>query len=304
MRSIQNQEEEKVIPSSDELNYEALDNDTLCKVPDQDCSNDEAFVKHQADSTVPSKENTHSEPDKGKKSENRDVEIEDNDEVKKEIGETVGEEKELKKSEEEDINKTNETSQDEELPNEELPNEETPMLEVTPYQSQDNSISKEDEGQPEDLASSSHSQTVDPLVKKRVSPSTNKVFNTLSDTQAFVSQSSPRCDYAFEQAVPGQPTIPEKELGHELSSCLVAPKEHVVTLKQPLQQTNTKNEMVCVGNPGKEFFEKIKVVLQYPLPMISTEWDSFLTLPVEAELVSKQNQELIVAKLGFIPTGK
>ena len=299
MRSIQNQEEENVIPSSDELSYEALDNDNLCKVPDQDCSNDEVFVEHQADSTVPSKENTHSEPDRGDKSENRDVEVEDNDEVKKEIGETVEEEKELKKSEEEDINKTNETSQDEELPN-----EETPMLEVTPYQSQDNSISKEDEGQPENLASSSRSQTVDPLVKKRVSSSTNKVFNTFSDTQAFVSQSSPRCDYAFEQAVPGQPTIPEKELGHDLSSCLVAPKEHVVTLKQPLQQTNTKNEMVCVSNSGKEFFEKIKVVLRYPLPMISTEWDSFLTLPVEAEHVSKQSQELIVAKFSFIPTGK
>ena len=296
MRSIQNQDEEKVIPSSDELSYEALDNDSLCKVPDQDCSNDEVFLEHQSDSTVLSKENTHSEPDRGYKSENRDVEVEDNDEVKTEIGKTVEEEKELKKSEEEDIN---EPSQDKEL----LLNEETPMLEVTPYQSQDNSISKVDEGQPEDLASSSRSQTVDPLVKKRVSSSTNKVFKTLSDTQAFVSQSSPRCDYSFEQAMPGQPTIPEKELGHDLSSCLVAPKEHVI-LKQPLQQTNTKNEMVCVGNPGKEFFEKIKVVLQHPLPMISTEWDSFLTLPVEAELVSKQNQELIVAKLGFIPRGK
>lgn len=290
MRSIQNQDEEKVISSSDD---EALDNDTLCKVPDEDCSNDEVFVEHQADSTVPSKENTHSEPDRGY---NRDVEVEDNDEVETETGETVEEEKELKKSEEKDIN---EPSQDKEL----LRNEETPMLEVTPYQSQDNSISKVDEGQPEDLASSSRSQTVDPLVKKRVSSSTNKVFKTLSDTQAFVSQSSPRCDYSFEQAIPGQPTIPEKELGHDLSSCLVAPKEHVI-LKQPLQQTNTKNEMVCVGNPGKEFFEKIKVVLQHPLPMISTEWDSFLTLPVEAELVSKQNQELIVAKLGFIPRGK
>lgn len=162
----------------------------------------------------------------------------------------------------------------------------------------DNSISKVDEGQPEDLASSSRSQTVDPLVKKRVSSSTNKVFNPLSDTQAFVSQSLPRCDYSFEQAVPGQPTIPEKESGHELSSCLVAPKEHV---KQPLQQINTKNEMVCVG---KEFFEKLNVILQHPLPVISTEWDSFLTIPVEAELVSKQRQELIVAKLDFIPTGK
>ena len=295
MRSIQNQDEENVIPSSDELSYEALDNDTLCKVPDQDCSNDEVFVEHQPDSTVPSKENTHSEPDRGYKSENRDVEVEDNDEVKTEIGETVEEEKEMKKSEEEDINKTNETSQDKELPN-----EETPMLEVTPYQSHDNSISKEDEGQPEDLASPSRSQTVDPLVKKRVSSSTNKVFNTLPDTQAFVSQSSPRCDYSFETLEQAIPTIPEQELGHDLSSCLVAPKEHVV----PLQQTNTKNEIVCVGNPGKEFFQKSKVVLQYPLPVISTEWDAFLILPVEAEHVSKQSQELIVAKLGFIPRGK
>ena len=204
MRSIQNQDEENVIPSSDELSYEALDSDTLCKVPDQDCSNDEVFVEHQADSTVPSKENIHSEPDRGYKSENRDVEVEDNDEVKTEIRETVEEEKELKKSEEEDINKTNETSQDKELHF--VPNEETPMLEVTPYQSHDNSISKEDEGQPEDLASSSCSQAVDPLVKKRVSSSTNKVFSTLPDTQAFVSQSSPRCDYSFEtseQAIPG-----------------------------------------------------------------------------------------------------
>ena len=115
MRSIQNQDEENVIPSSDELSYEALDNDTfipIYKVPNQDCSSDEVFVEHQADSTVPSKENTHSEPDRGYKSENRDVEVEDHDEVKKEIGETVEKEKELKKSEEEDINKTNETSQD------------------------------------------------------------------------------------------------------------------------------------------------------------------------------------------------